>query len=347
MILAGWPVWILICGRSTQSSPNAPGPGCAARQRGALNGGTDTRLPSIVSSPTCNLATVRSPTSKDPTAALRTVNRPIAIAPTATAPPARAPNANAPAEVAAIAPAPAAPTPPPPTAPRARAPTANAPAEVAAIAPAPAAPAPIARPRERRRSDLAMVLHLRQGATGEYEHAFKMRLHCFQAVAAGIHRTVGVRSRAAQDAREPRVLFGVGDVVGFAAVHERAQAQALEYRAIGARLAFQAVEEADPALDPAKAMRVGDRRVHRAVAAHRVARDRALIASGDRGQHAIDQLLDFQHIAFIAQVARVAPGVGPRPALDHHGDQRRDRMAGDQAVQFALQTALPEGAVCV
>src|ERR1700683_1203464 len=316
MILAGWPVWILICGRSTQSSPNAPGPGCAARQRGALNGGTDTRLPSIVSSPTCNLATVRSPTSKDLTAALRTVNRPIAIAPTATAPPARAPNA-------------------------------NAPAEVAAIAPAPAPPAPMARPRERRRSDLAMVLHLRQGATGEYEHAFKMRLHCFQAVAAGIHRTVGGRPAAPQDAREPRVLWGVGDVVGFAAVHERAQAQALEYRAIGARLAFQAVEEADPALDHAKAIRVGDRRVHRAVAAHRVARDRARIASGDRGQHAIDQLLDFQHIAFIAQVARVAPVVGPRPALDHHGDQRRDRMAGDQAVQFALQTALPEGAVCV
>ena len=70
---------------------------------------------------------------------------------------------------------------------------------------------------------------------------------------------------------------------------------------------------------------------------------RARGAGGLRGQHAVDQLLHFDHVALIAAAAVVAPVVGALAALDHHGDHRRDLVRGDQAVEFALQPELQEG----
>ena len=42
-------------------------------------------------------------------------------------------------------------------------------------------------------------------------------------------------------------------------------------------------------------------------------------------------LLHFEHVAFVVLVAEVAPVVRAWPALDHHGDHRRDRVRGRSA----------------
>ena len=81
-------------------------------------------------------------------------------------------------------------------------------------------------------------------------------------------------------------------------------------RAVGAQFAPEAVEETEPALDDGEAVGVGERDVHRAETAHRTAHDRAGCARRDRGKHAVNQFLDFDHIARAAVYADVAPVVG-------------------------------------
>ena len=95
---------------------------------------------------------------------------------------------------------------------------------------------------------------------GEGEHARQVRLDRFQVVRAGVDVALRLCARVVELFGEVGVLGRVGDRVRGAAVDEGVQSLPRDERSVGLELRFQAVEEAEPALDDAEVGDVVERR---------------------------------------------------------------------------------------
>ena len=249
---------IILAGRPGMARRSSAQLGRRRRRRRSRSSTAAARTAFDGSSPTLRRATSRSPTFSRPIAArrspaARSPARPIASAPSATAPPASAPRRQR-ADASA------------PSAGRRRTAAAVDRARGAQTASSLAA-------ARRMRRGVRVSAAPANGACARGGLAI-VSMSCSPGYTALCALAPAARSAAANGAFSDGSAMSSED----AAVEECVQADAREHRAVGAQLVGQAVEEAEPALDDGEALRVAERDVHRAVAAHRVAGDRARAA---------------------------------------------------------------------